>query len=184
MLYLSKFDPTTVVRDVMRLLWDKLIPSDQQKKLLLQHHKAILNHLSFHLTSNSWKERESSCLALEAFLPQKDWNIIKPYAKDLWLKGMKVIDDVRISIRMASLNFMKVLSDSIIRSCNPDETALLTVNETIDFFVPLLIKEGLIAPSAEARGFCLGILLKVVQTAKSNLYMWLPELVSILVGIL
>ena len=181
MLYISRFDPTTVIKDVMRLLWDKLIPLDQQKKLLLIHHKAVLNHLSVNLTSKSWKERESACSALESFIPHKDWNILKPFLKDLWMKGMKVIDDVRPSIRMASLNFMKALSDSIIRSCNPEETALMTVDQTIDFIIPLILKEGLVAPSAEARGFSLGILLKIVQTAKSHLYKWLSELISVLV---
>lgn len=37
------------------------------------------------------------------------------------------------------------------------------MGEVVDFIVPLILEKGLAASSAEARGFSLGVLLKIVQ---------------------
>ena len=45
MLYHSRFDPMTVVRDVMSQLWKLLIRQEKQKSILNQHQQAILELL-------------------------------------------------------------------------------------------------------------------------------------------
>jgi proteasome component ECM29 len=108
MLYLYKFDPITIVQEVMKNLWEKLIPKEKQKILMLSNQSIVIDYLAKMLSSKLWKEREAACTALESFLPQRDWKIIQPSFLLLWNNGLKVLDDVRMSTRMSSLNFMKV----------------------------------------------------------------------------
>jgi proteasome component ECM29 len=133
------------------------------------------------LTNKSWREREAACSALEAFMPQRSWLTMRPLVEGLWNRGMNVLDDVRDSTRVAAIGFMKVLSEHIIRMCNVDEVSIDIVDDTIDLILPVLLEKGLLAPSAEARGFSLGVLVKVVQAAKTALKKWLPQLVSVLI---
>lgn len=58
---------------------------------------------------------------------------------------------------------LQALSSLVVHFSDPNESEILIVQEVIDFIVPLLLEKGLVAPSAEARGFCLGVLLKIVQ---------------------
>ena len=61
------------------------------------------------MCSPLWRERDSACLALESLIPQRSWQSLKEFMPELWSNGLKVLDDVRTSTRMAALDFMKVL---------------------------------------------------------------------------
>eukprot|EP01038_Epipyxis_sp_PR26KG_P004446 gene4446-6289_t len=193
MLYHSRFDPMTVVRDVMSQLWKLLIRQEKQKSILNQHQQAIMELLLKNLESRSWRDREASCLAFESFIPQRPWPALLPIAEQLWNKGMNVLDDIRDSTRIAAIGFMKVLSDQIIRACGGSDSdnilsSVALLDEpmssagAVNIFLPLLMDKGLLAPSVEARGCSLGLLVKIVKCAsKEALQPWVEALVGVLV---
>lgn len=113
MLYQARFDPTSAIRDVMRSLWTILIPSETESSMLRGHESEIIKYLANSLSSPQWRDREASCLALESFIPQRTWTKIRPYLEVLWEGGMRVLDDVRDSTRLAAVGFMKVLSSQV-----------------------------------------------------------------------
>ena len=113
MLYQAKFDPTSAIREVMRNLWAKLIPPETESALLSSLDTEVLKYLASNLTCPQWRDRESACLALEMFIPQRAWSRIRPSLEQLWGAGMRVLDDIRDSTRLAALSFMKVLSNQV-----------------------------------------------------------------------
>ena len=113
MLYMTRFDPTPSIRDLMRTLWSTLVPTEQESSLLSSQCEEILKYLASNLTSRQWRERESACLALEVYIPQRPWRKIRPCIAQLWDLGMRVLDDVRDTTRIAALGFMKVLSNQV-----------------------------------------------------------------------
>jgi hypothetical protein len=113
MLYQARFDPSVAIRDVMRSLWTILIPSETESALLSSHESEIIKYLASSLSSPQWRDREASCLALESFIPQRTWAKIRPYLEILWEAGMRVLDDIRDSTRLAAVGFMKVLSSQV-----------------------------------------------------------------------
>ena len=164
-LYVSKFDPSTPVRDVMKVLWDKLVEQEDKAALFKLHSDAIIqfalsqtssrfeykcNNLYFIyilfyfdeiiFLTRAWRDRETGSSALEMFISQRPWSEIIPHLPALWFagayrmlcifsdifnliseSGMQVLDDVRDSTRIAAVGFTKVLAQSIVRACTPEE---------------------------------------------------------------
>ena len=108
--------------------------------------------------------------------------------------GMQVLDDIRDSTRIAAIGFTKVLSQQIVRACTPDSesqhqsylsdvsddgkfrfskkretTNSSSIDDTTAIIIPTLIDKGLLASSAEGRGFSLGLLVQIVKVNKLNL---------------
>lgn len=112
MLYHARFDPNTTVRPVMRALWDTLLdahfPGQQHLQLDLIQRK-VVGFLCLRLQSAQWRDREASCLALEAFLPRRSWEVsVFPLLEELFNSALRVLDDMRDSTRGAAISFTKV----------------------------------------------------------------------------
>lgn len=73
-----------------------------------------------------------------------------------------------------NVNDSKALSGLSVRFTNPEETDLAVARAAIDCVVPLLVEKGLVSPSAEARGFSLGVILKIVQRLDKSAAIPLP----------
>jgi len=182
MLFLAKHDPYPTVKDVMKRLWDMLVTPEYQRFVLsIPLQNKIIDFLGSNLISPVWRDREASCAALEIFLVQRSWPQLRPRINLLWSGGMAVLDDVRDSTRLAALGYVKVLSDQILRACDPAESSQERVIECAAIMLPVLMDRGLVAPTPEGRGVALGLLVRIIKAAKNMLEPWLPRLVSVLV---
>jgi hypothetical protein len=180
MLFAARFDPYDTVREVMRELWDVLVPAENAHLTILLQSR-IMRHLAGMLSSPVWRDREAACVALENFLVRRSWKQVRPRLETLWRGGMRVLDDVRDSTRMASLGLVKVLTDQVLRAANPEDGSPAVVRDCLDTILPLLVDRGLVAPTPEGRGLTLGVLVSLIKVSKSHLGDWLPRLISTLV---
>jgi proteasome component ECM29 len=78
----------------------------------------------------------------------------------------------------------------VVTACNPEGSASSSLNPTTrqatlsdatGFIIPFLLDKGLLAPSAEGKGFSIGLLLRIVKTTKSSLQAHLIQLIAVLV---
>lgn len=196
MLYVSKFDPMTSVREIMSGVWDKLLssaarmhPEDSRNSLendlVASCQQAILQYIvNTGLLHPTWREREASCLALEALLLSSSmkWDTIQTVLDTLLIKGLKVIDDIRESTRMSAMKMMKLLlSHHILRACNAHETSAEIAASTVAQLLPILIHKGMVSASMEAKGFSLGTLLKLITEGdKVTLLPYLGQIIELL----
>jgi hypothetical protein len=182
-LFLAKYDPSPPIRALMKQLWHTLITAQGLQKLLVVLQNEVIKYLCTSLNSKQWREREAACCALEAFLPLRPWSVVRALGDDLWSSGMSVLDDVRDSTRIAAVGLMKALSDQVTRACNPEESgsSFAIVDDAVAFILPILLDKGLVAPSQEARGFTLGVLVKLIKSSRFALKEWLVRLVAVLV---
>lgn len=182
-LFLAKYDPSPPVKALMRQLWETLVTAQGLQKLLPNLQGAVIKYLCLCLSSKQWRDREASCAALEAFLPLRPWSVVRNIGDELWQSGMSVLDDIRDSTRLAAVGYMKVLSDQVLRACNPEEsgTCSVIVDDAVSFIMPILLDKGLLAPSPEGRGFTLGVLVKLIKSSRAALKEWLVRLVAVLV---
>jgi hypothetical protein len=182
-LFLAKYDPSPPIRALMKQLWNTLITAQGLQKLLVVLQNEVIKYLCVSLNSKQWREREAACCALEAFLPLRPWSVVRALGDDLWSSGMSVLDDVRDSTRIAAVGLMKALSDQVTRACNPEESGSSSaiVDDAVAFILPILLDKGLVAPSQEARGFTLGVLVKLIKSSRHALKEWLVRLVAVLV---
>ena len=182
-LYLAKFNPVTSIREVMKSVYATII-TDDNKMVLQSLHKNIINTLSLNLVSMSWKDRQAACHALDEYLHYTffNWTVLKPYAEALFVNGLRVLDDIRDSVRVAALGFMKTLADHLVRACDCSkglELATEPIDVTVASILPILIDKGILSTSAEGKGFSFGVLREIIKSAQSSLKGWLPRLISV-----
>lgn len=180
-LYMYKFEPVIAVKEVIIKLWTALVPKDSSKRLILTVESEIIKSLVGSLSSKSWRHREAACLALEHFLFSRSWDVIFKHLSLLWENGIRVIDDIRETTRKAALAFMKVLSESIVKACNPDDSEASRIEGTVDYIVPWLLNNGLLQSSQEALGFSFGLLLRIIKTARSYISKYRAKMIGALV---
>lgn len=186
-LFHAKFDPNSVVRPVMKELWDTVVdmyfPTEKVTIIDFMQSK-LLKLLHQQLSSKLWRDREAACLALDCILPHRDWcSAVLPYVKKLFISGLLILDDVRESTRGAALSFMKTLASHITRACNSTEVGETISEHAVEVIVPLILDRGLLSTSLEAKGLSLGLLGKIVEVTKHSraLCDHLPQIVSVLV---
>lgn len=187
-LFHAKFDPNTIVRPVMKELWDTIIdmyfPTEKVTIIDFMQSKKLFKLLHQQLSSKLWRDREAACLALHSILPHRDWcSAILPHVKKLFISGLFILDDVRESTRGAALSFMKTLGSHITRACNSTEVGEAISEHAVEVIVPLILDKGLLSTSLEAKGLSLGLLGKIVEVTKHSraLCDHLPQIVSVLV---
>lgn len=186
-LFHAKFDPNSVVRPVMKELWDTVVdmyfPTEKVTIIDFMQSK-LLKLLHQQLSSKLWRDREAACLALDSILPHRDWcSTVLPYVKKLFISGLLILDDVRESTRGAALSFMKTLASHITRACSSTEVGEVISEHAVEVVVPLILDRGLLSTSLEAKGLSLGLLGKIVEVTKHSraLCDHLPQIVSVLV---
>lgn len=189
MLYVSKYDPNTAVREIMIGVWEKLLsqdPSMSEIEYIATNQERIIQYiLTTGIHHPTWREREASCLALEAFLLTSTvrWEVLFTHLETLLVKGLKVIDDIRESTRLAAMKMMKIfLNQHVLRACNSLETSTAIASQTFQKLLPILVEKGLVSASIEAKGFTLGTLLKLIKEGdKITILPYLDKIVDIFI---
>lgn len=177
-MYMAKFDPVTSVREIIQSMWEKFVGSEEGL-FVKENEQKIIEYLSSNMLNPSWREREAACIALDAILLNKQWFVMKSHMGGLISKGLKVMDDLRESTRKVATNLMKMFFQNILRASNPTESDAETCQTTISMILPILLEKGIVAASVEARGFSLGMLLKLIEQASHMMVPWLIKLIDV-----
>ena len=103
-----QFDPSPRIQQSMVSIWEALV-SEQSKTTDLYFHQ-ILDDLIANLTSNLWRNRESSCLALADLLRGRTLENALEKMSPLWSTLFRVVDDIKESVRKAAQTALRALS--------------------------------------------------------------------------
>lgn len=80
-LYRYQFDPNLGIRQAMTSIWNALVTD---KSMVDKYLKEILQDLIKNLTSNMWRVRESSCLALNDLLRGRPLDDVIDKLPEMW----------------------------------------------------------------------------------------------------
>lgn len=92
----------------MASIWEALV--SEQSKTVDLYFEAILNDLIENLTSNLWRNRESSCMALADLLRGRTLDNALDKLDALWSTLFRVVDDIKESVRKAAQTALRALS--------------------------------------------------------------------------
>ncbi|OBS70608.1 hypothetical protein A6R68_00846, partial [Neotoma lepida] len=106
-LYRYQFDPNLGIRQAMTSIWNALVTD---KSMVDKYLKEILEDLLKNLTSNMWRVRESSCLALNDLLRGRPLDDVIDKLPEMWETLFRVQDDIKESVRKAAELALKTLS--------------------------------------------------------------------------
>jgi proteasome component ECM29 len=82
----------------------------EQSKTIDLYFRPILDDLIVHLTSNLWRNRESSCAALGDLLRGRTIENALDKIDPIWSTLFRVVDDIKESARKAATTALRALS--------------------------------------------------------------------------
>ncbi|XP_066460523.1 proteasome adapter and scaffold protein ECM29 isoform X2 [Eleutherodactylus coqui] len=174
-LYRYQFDPNTGIRQAMTSIWNALVTD---KTMVDKYLTEILQDLINNLTSNLWRIRESSCLALNDLLRGRQLDDVVDMLPEIWETLFRVQDDIKESVRKAAELALKTLSKVCIRMCEPCKGA--AGQKTIAVLLPCLLDKGIISTVTEVRALSINTLVKISKSAGELLKPHTPKLIPAL----
>ncbi|XP_071757959.1 proteasome adapter and scaffold protein ECM29 [Centroberyx gerrardi] len=162
-LYRYQFDPNLGIRQAMTSIWDALVTD---KTLVDKYLKEILQDVISNLTSNTWRVRESSCLALNDLIRGRQADDLIDHLAEMWETLFRVLDDIKESVRKAADLTLKTLSKVCARMCESTGTA---AQRTVAVLLPTLLDKGIVSNVSEVRSLSIQTLVKVSKTAGARL---------------
>uniref|UniRef100_A0A2K6TQP9 Proteasome adapter and scaffold protein ECM29 n=1 Tax=Saimiri boliviensis boliviensis TaxID=39432 RepID=A0A2K6TQP9_SAIBB len=174
-LYRYQFDPNLGIRQAMTSIWNALVTD---KSVVDKYLKEILQDLVKNLTSNMWRVRESSCLALNDLLRGRPLDDIIDKLPEIWETLFRVQDDIKESVRKAAELALKTLSKVCVKMCDPAKGA--AGQRTIAALLPCLLDKGMMSPVTEVRALSINTLVKISKSAGAMLKPHAPKLIPAL----
>ncbi|KAJ8000530.1 hypothetical protein DPEC_G00181070 [Dallia pectoralis] len=173
-LYRYQFDPNLGIRQAMTSIWDALVTD---KNTVDKYLKEILQDVILNLTSNTWRARESACMALNDLIRGRNADDLIDHLAEIWESLFRVLDDIKESVRKAADLTLKTLSKVCTRMC---ESSGVASQRTVAVLLPTLLDKGIVSNVAEVRSLSIQTLVKVSKTAGSRLKPHAPRLIPAL----
>ncbi|XP_038067101.1 proteasome adapter and scaffold protein ECM29-like [Patiria miniata] len=173
-LYRYQYDPSGPVRQAMTSIWSALVKDN--KNVVDTYLKEIAADLLHHLTHHAWRNRESSCLAVSDLLRGRNVDSIVESLPELWEACLKVLDDIKESVRKAAEAACRSLSKVSIKMC--DLSYGRVGEQALALVLPCLLEHGLPSRVEEVRAISLYTLLQISKKAGSRLKPHMAVLVT------
>jgi proteasome component ECM29 len=177
-LYRYQYDPHSGIKQAMKSIWSSIVPDG--RKAVDQYSKEIMADLQQNLNHHLWRNRESSCLALGDLLSVCQLEDVVPHLPVLWSMCLKVLDDIKESVREAAGVACKLLSKVTIRACDPNGPGASEAIKVLGDMFPVLLEQGMSSRVQESRVISLVTLLKITEDAGPLLKPHIPLFVPIL----
>jgi len=160
-LYRYQFDPNPKIRQVMTTIWTSLVP--ESKKTVDEYLELILDDLMKSLTTNQWRERESSCIALNDLIRGRQLDAVVSKFPVLLETLFRVMDDIKESVRNAAEITTKTLCRICIKMSDPTYGSI--AGEVTSLMLHSLLKAGLPCPVKDIQVLSLNTIMKMAKNA-------------------
>ena len=157
-----QYDPTPRIQQSMSSIWAALVPETQ--KTVDKFLPEILAELQKELTSPQWRVRESCCTGLSELLRGRTLEAATGTLTLLWQDVIRVMDDIKESVRLAAAKTAEALSRVSIKMCDVSVGAKAG-EVAVRAILPPLMDKGLSCTLAEVRAIVLFTLTKVAKSA-------------------
>ncbi|KAG6007310.1 hypothetical protein E4U21_006121 [Claviceps maximensis] len=181
-LYRYRFDPNGNVQRSMDDIWKALVKDSNAT--IEAHFDAIVQDLLTSILGKEWRVREASCAAVSDLIQGRPFPQYEKYYRDIWTNALKVLDDVKGSVREAALKLCMTLSNSLVRQLedgNHVSAAQAMMKEALPF---LLSDKGVESSAQDVRLFATITVMKIAKHGGKALKPFIPSMVPQLLGLL
>ena len=142
----------------------------EPKKTLDQLLQPVLTHLGEGLNDRLWRAREASCLGLADVLPGRSWAELQPHFELLFTALLRVLDDVKETVRKAALAGWRAVCSAASRLSDPASGSVSAEQalSVLGLVLPLLL-ESHTHNSAEVRALAAKQMLKLCESGGKHL---------------
>ncbi|KAF4439467.1 hypothetical protein F53441_12574 [Fusarium austroafricanum] len=181
-LYRYRFDPNQNVQRSMDDIWKALVKDSGA--VLSTHFDAILEDLLKSILGREWRMREASCAAISELIQGQPFNKYEQRYRDIWTSALKVLDDVKGSVREAAFKLCRTLSNTLVRQLEEGTSgsaARSMMKEALPF---LLSDKGIESSVKEVQAFSAITVIELTKKGGKALRPFIPDMVPQLLGLL
>lgn len=174
-LYRYRFDPNTNVQRSMNNIWKALVKDNNA--VMEEHFEAIMKDLLKSILGKEWRVREASCAAISDLIAGRPFPKYEPYYKDIWAAAVRVLDDIKATVRKAALHLCIALSTTLTRQLEESGTgsaATAMMNEALPF---LLSDKGMQSNVEDVQLISLITVMKIAQKGGKALKPYIATMV-------
>ncbi|EFN52702.1 hypothetical protein CHLNCDRAFT_138705 [Chlorella variabilis] len=166
-LYRYLYDPNGKVRDAMSHIWHALL--DDPKASVTQNFDAIMRALLVDLGGGQWRVREAAALAMGDLLQGRRWGELQPHFEQLWVMTLRVMDDIKESVRQAGIALARSVRGLTLRLADVELTPAGEGRQAVGVALPLMLETGLPSTVPEVQALALDTTCKLAAAAGPEL---------------
>ncbi|KAK3989901.1 proteasome component ECM29 [Cladorrhinum sp. PSN332] len=181
-LYRYRFDPNSNVQRSMNDIWKALVKDSNA--VLETHFDEIMRDLLKSIVGKEWRVREASCAAIADLISGRPFPKYEQYYKEIWETALKVLDDVKGTVRQAALGLCMALSKTLVRQLEESGStaaAKAMVNEALPF---LLSENGIESSAKEVQIFSIITVMDIAKNGGNSLKPYIPIMIPRLLELL
>ena len=189
-LFRYRFDPNPNVQRSMNDIWKALVKDSSAT--IEAHFDAIMQDLLKSVLGKEWRVREASAAAIADLVQGRPFVQYEQYYKQVWARALKVLDDVKGSVREAALRLCIALSNTLVRQLEESgggatgtgegsRNATAMMNEALPF---LMSDKGIESGVEDVKVFATVTVLKVAKHGGTSLRPYIAAMVPHLLGLL
>lgn len=181
-LYRYRFDPNPNVQRSMEDIWKSMVKDSNA--VVEAHFDAIMEDLLKSALGREWRMREASCGAIGDLVHGRPFPKYEKYYTEMWRVAMRLMDDVKGSVRNAALKLCIGLSNSLLRlleESSAGESVQAMLNEVIPF---LFSSQGIDNSVEDVKLFATLTLINIAKKGGRNIRPFIPDMVPQLLGLL
>ncbi|QUC19978.1 uncharacterized protein UV8b_04219 [Ustilaginoidea virens] len=181
-LYRYRFDPNRNVQRSMDDIWKALVKDPNAT--IEARFDDIIQDLLQSILGKEWRVREASCAALSELIQGRPFSRFEKYYQLIWTNALKVLDDVKGSVREAAEKLCKALANQLVRQLEEDNhasAARAMMQEALPF---LLSEKGVESTVRDVKVFSTLTVVKVAKHGGKALKPFIPNMVPQLLGLL
>ncbi|SPN96704.1 related to ECM29 protein [Cephalotrichum gorgonifer] len=181
-LYRYRFDPNPNVQRSMEDIWKSLVKDPNA--VIETHFDAIMEDLLKSALGREWRMREASCGAIADLVHGRPFPRYEKYYTEMWAVALKLMDDMKGSVRSAALKLCVGLSNSLLRLLEESSVGG-SVQAMLKEVIPFLLSgQGIDNSVEDVRLFATLTLINIAKKGGRNLRPFVPEMIPQLLGLL
>ncbi|KAK4454530.1 proteasome stabiliser-domain-containing protein [Podospora aff. communis PSN243] len=179
-LFRYRFDPNPHVQKSMDDIWKALVKN--ASTVLDTHFDAIMQDLLKYILGKEWRVRQACCGAISDLIAGRPFPKYEPYYKDIWASALKVLDDVKGSVREAAFALCISLNTTLVRQLE-ESGSTAAARSMMKEALPFLLSEKAMDNTAEdVKLFATMTVIKIAKSGGKALNPYVPTLVPNLLG--
>ena len=172
-------DPNPKMQEAVKGIWVSLV--DSTKTAVDEHFESIMEEILRESGSRLWRNRQSSAGALSDVLSGRTFKEIEPHLESVWNVCLRLIDDIKETVRIAGEGLCRSVRSLTIRLCDAHHSGPNEVKGTIQIVLPILLKRGLLSTVKEVQALSMDVIMKLVKFADGGaIKSHIPEIVKTL----
>ncbi|KAK1974005.1 proteasome component ECM29 [Colletotrichum cereale] len=180
-LFRYRFDPNSNVQRSMDDIWKSLVKNPNET--IGEHFDPIMQDLLKNILGKEWRVRQASCGAISDLISGQPFNKYEKYYAEIWTAALKVLDDVKGSVRESALKLCMGLTNTIARQLEEggaSSSAQAMLKQALRF---LLSPSGLESGVEDVKMFSLKTIIDITKKGGPNLKPFIVDFIPPLLGL-